>query len=92
MNTIGKLQFLSANFKSVIRDIQNDIVLYKQQKRIADESGILEAEYAYHNLLKAARKELKKWVEMQMDCKAALREEYAFNAYGKQLAKQDKGE
>lgn len=77
--TIGQLQFLQQQNRGVIRQIQDDIVFYKANKRLNDEAGHLPAEYVFHNELQHARKELKKWVALQMSCKAQLRHAYGFN-------------
>lgn len=81
MQSIPRLQFLQATYRGIIRSIQDDIVTYKTMKSVYDKNGNQEMEYEFHNLLVAARKELKKWVEVQMDCKQQLRDAYNFERY-----------
>lgn len=77
--TIPQLQFMQLNLRNTIRDIQEDIVSYKLQKSLHDRAGNLDEEYAFHNLLQAAKRELKKYVGLQMATKQMLRDAYGDN-------------
>lgn len=79
--TTGQLQQLQALNRQVIKEIQDDIVFYKANKTLNDEAGHLTAEYVFHDQLQHARRELKKWVALQMSCKAQLRHAYGFERY-----------
>ncbi len=73
MYTTPMLQSLQGEFRKVISDIHTDINVFRAAKRKADESGDLETEYGYHSLLKAARKDLARFVRLQKATKQMLK-------------------
>ena len=85
---IKQLQFLQQNIRKVIRDIQEDITTLKGAKRVYDEQGLLELEYAMHNQLVIARKELAKWVALQKSVKKQQRDQHEVNYFMKDVLAQ----
>lgn len=65
MSNLAITQRILARNKSVVQDLENHIEYFRIRKHEADEDGRLEDEYCYHDLLKAYKAELVKYVKEQ---------------------------
>lgn len=73
MSQLGIVQRILNRNKETIQELEAHIEYFRYKKSDADEKGYLQDEYYYHEMLKAYRAELAKYVKEQRYLKALVK-------------------